>query len=237
MEAFSDMKLDKFIKLCKVLTDQHSKHEDWVKAQSELTAIRNMLDYDIDILNQFNPVMLWTTFENEDQEFSDDLLNDFDNQVCVVQVCTWMLLEYYKNYRTAKTPDQSETSATSTSIINENNTDCEYETQLLGGIITYINMKYIDLFPDNLALLKDISRLAGRVSKLNWKTSHIFKEAIRVIIENLYVDGDFYSTATLWIYFVEIMNEIQQRRNDEVSDKLYVTDIFIVALKFFENVF
>jgi hypothetical protein len=196
--------------------------------------IKERLGMDPRALDQFNPITLWLTSKSAKITQSEDLLEDQESQFAVVQVCVWMLLENYSNWYM---PNQGNTQS-QTSMMSHNSegirSSKEADLSLFEGIITYLNLKYDKLFPSKISLIRDISKLAGRLSKLNWKKSPNYEQAINIMIENMYSDTNYEASGTLMLYFTEMMGEMQARRNDETTNEIYyITEIFVTAFQCF----
>jgi len=110
-------------------------------------------------------------------------------------------------------------------------------TELFEGILTYISSKFRELFSHQRSLLNDICKLAGRLSKKYWKQSDIYGNSVNIMFNNMYNESDFVSTATLMVYYNELMLEMQSKDSkNAINEIYYITDIFIAAFQFFKLV-
>jgi len=90
--------------------------------------------------------------------------------------------------------------------------------QLFRGLLNFLTKvwnddEFQDLYSNyesDMRLLKDISRLAGRLCRISWQESKEYQESIEYMQEMLYSDTDFNKSSVLMIYFNELMSEMQQ---------------------------
>lgn len=195
----------------------------WVEAQKMLFKVKHQMYEDYTILDSVNPFLLILKGDDTSTEESPEtqFIMSEDNVYPVTQVCTWMLIEYYNEWWDTPT--------------------AKMKCDLFDGIITYINVKHEILFKEYQSLLRDICKLAGRLSRIAWKESTHYEEAISIMTDQLYSETEFSSSSTLMIYFSELMAEMQAKEPaiegyTKTFKIWYMTDIFIAAFQYFKEI-
>lgn len=160
------------LELAKTLTSQPSDYKLWVDAQKILFRVKNYLYEDYTILDSVNPFILFLKNDDTMQRFEDNFKQVIaeENVYSVSQVWVWMLNEYYSTHYDLPSPTE--------------------KWDLFQGLLTFATLKHEVLFRDHRALLRDIFKLAGRLSRWCWKDSDHYQNAIGIVTQNLVSRND-----------------------------------------------
>ena len=187
------LNVEYFINLSKILTLNWANPSEWLDAQNTLFKVKQKMEEDYEILDSVNPYLAllnWGEDPRDTNSKNSNIMNE-DNLYSVLQVWTWMLIEYYNEYPNVQRK--------------------ETKTILFEGVISMINFKHYELFTNHRMLFRDIWRFAGRLSRISWEESEIYKDAISILINQLYIEDNIESRSTLMIYFSELVNEMQSK--------------------------
>ena len=210
-----------FIEFSQIITSNWTNPQEWMEAQSKLFRVKRRMEEDYFVLDPVNPYLIiidWDPSHLENNEVHEAIFQQ-ENLIPVLQVWTWMLIEYYNEHPHTQS--------------------AEIKSNLFQGVITMINAKNSELIDTNRLLLRDIWKLAGRLSRISWEESNIYQDAISLLTNSLYNENKLGFRSALMIYFSELISEMQSREpkmmNNEKNSFVLsqITDIFIVAYQNF----
>jgi hypothetical protein len=176
-----------------VINNGDIKH--WLEAQKKIFEVKNRLDEDPSILDEFNPIFIFALNHQKIILPSEYLyLLDEDNIFAVSQVWVWILTEFYMNSWDKKSPNgtiialnwclENKFPMTHDRCILTKKAK-EVRCDLFKSWITFVMAKYEILFQQNISLLKDIFKLAGRLFRISWHEYDIYENSVDLMIGKL----------------------------------------------------